>query len=673
MATTASSRRVLSLPELTSLIASHLRPPDLATCSRVSRLWNDAFTPSLWHTIDDRLYNWPRIMKDLDGGDPDRPYEEALVWAQQVLQKYGHHIRHLSVESGVMARTVAEIGRTCGGGGAGLHLNSIWFDMPWNRYGGGGAIKQGLVKVPEAIWTPEEKVVLHGILQPGVEFSTYFNSHDWMMTWQWWLLLLKTPALRSLKLFVFESMNLAQVHSQEFFRKSLAVHHRTLTSLQINHRQLSLVDYLEILPNLQHLYCGGDLVGNWYPNETYPRFRTLVTNKPLTGEIFYNLLKHLPGLEDIGVSHLRTLPDHVNFDGNDWTEGDNNWCYRTDFKVSPLLDGVPSRLRGIHFFDECQMPYRTFMSEIAFDVLPSLPFLTEITVDGAYPDLGFALAKYCKLLEVFRNSESCKSILPARRGDRADVNEIGVLLESCPRLRVFDAMEHRLEADHIKSQQPWVCKDLELFRCQLVEFERQNDHESSSYAKAVRTLATTGFDSLTPQQRWKLEKHERCRTQQRPVYDRLAALTQLTTLDLGHEFVQANINVGPVDAPIQYSTHGGRKYITSNRPIPNTMELSLASGLDCLGRLVKLEVFGFSGVDHRIQEAELEWMAKAWPRLRIMRGLHHTPVLGVTEDEVTAGLRKTMQTLRPDVRHEKVELKNALDDSLCRLFQLGVA
>lgn len=64
--------RVLGLPELLPLIAVHLRPPTLAACARVSRLWNEAFTPALWHTIDDDDYNWPKLVDS--GGKYD---EEA--------------------------------------------------------------------------------------------------------------------------------------------------------------------------------------------------------------------------------------------------------------------------------------------------------------------------------------------------------------------------------------------------------------------------------------------------------------------------------------------------------------------------------------------------------------------------------------------------------------------
>jgi hypothetical protein len=44
---------------------------------------------------------------------------------------------------------------------------------------------------------------------------------------------------------------------------------------------------------------------------------------------------------------------------------------------------------------------------------------------------------------------------------------------------------------------------------------------------------------------------------------------------------------------------------------PDTLELSLESGLGLLEALANLETIGFEGVDHRIGKLELEWMAKS--------------------------------------------------------------
>ena len=63
------------------------------------------------------------------------------------------------------------------------------------------------------------------------------------------------------------------------------------------------------------------------------------------------------------------------------------------------------------------------------------------------------------------------------------------------------------------------------------------------------------------------------------------------------------------------------QYYAGNGPIPNTLELSLKSGLDRLFTLRRLEVLDFAGVDHRMNEAELEWMVNNLPSLRVVGGL----------------------------------------------------
>lgn len=102
---------------------------------------------------------------------------------------------------------------------------------------------------------------------------------------------------------------------------------------------------------------------------------------------------------------------------------------------------------------------------------------------------------------------------------------------------------------------------------------------------------------------------------------------------------------------------GAQSYKDYGDPFPDTLELSLASGLDRLSTLTELEVFGFESVDHRIDEEELSWMAEKWPRLRVMRGLHELEDIPMLmHDGEKWHLRVFMQRLRPDVRHERRRL-----------------
>lgn len=83
------------------------------------------------------------------------------------------------------------------------------------------------------------------------------------------------------------------------------------------------------------------------------------------------------------------------------------------------------------------------------------------------------LVKHCRLLQVFRNAEGCEAIYPDWNDDVVKANEVAVLLEGCSHLRVLDAPVHQIEADYLMDRPEWVCKDLEVFRCQMVGFNRQ--------------------------------------------------------------------------------------------------------------------------------------------------------------------------------------------------------
>ncbi|KAF9139224.1 hypothetical protein BG015_002126 [Linnemannia schmuckeri] len=646
MAKAPSADRVVGLPELQTQIAAHLTPPDLYACVQTSRLWNEVFIPSLWHTIHDRLYGWPSMVDPYGYYHKDGwwcpHHRKTPDWTRQVMQKHGHHIRHLSIFSWIVSSVVTDIG-DC------RRLKTLWIDIPWSQ---GGSKKEAAVW-PESL-TSEEREILEGLLQEDVQLCKEFDSATWRMIWQLWLLIFRISALCDLRLSALESRKLDRIISPAFFRRALLVHHRTLTSLRIDYKQLDLVEYLEILPNLRRLYTGYDPVEDRPLDKTYPHLRTLVIEKSISGIAFHNLLKYLPNLEHLGVMYLLTMLDHINYDQDkeDDTFFEGDWKWKTDFTVSPLLDGIPSRLSGLHFLDVCQYGQSEFMTEVAFDVLPSLPFLTELTIDASYPDLGPMLAKYCKLLQVFRNSDFVETIHPNKlKKMMAEVNEMNELLENCPYLRIFDAIVHRIEANHLLGRPPWLCKDLEFFRCQLIGFQRLNSDEEEIYDEAIQILKTSENSSLLEEQQRVINKHRQFREQHHQVYDRLASLTKLTTLDLGHEYLNRDDLEYSIYGNNRYS-YGGRTYLVGHGPILETMELSLASGLDRLGALEKLEVFGFTGVDHRIQEPELEWMAKAWPRLTVMRGIHYNLYIGKPEDAVTAELQKKMLTLRPDVKHK---------------------
>ncbi|KAK3841578.1 MAG: hypothetical protein J3R72DRAFT_422014 [Linnemannia gamsii] len=118
------------------------------------------------------------------------------------------------------------------------------------------------------------------------------------------------------------------------------------------------------------------------------------------------------------------------------------------------------------------------------------------------------------------------------------------------------------------------------------------------------------------------------------VYEQLTKLVKLKELVIGYE------NRTPVFPLDRRFGADGQEYLCHGGPIFDTLELSLESGLEQLSTLKDLEVFGFECANHRIGKRGLEWMARAWPQLRMEYDCH--------KDE----LREYFQALQPDVVHE---------------------
>lgn len=91
---------------------------------------------------------------------------------------------------------------------------------------------------------------------------------------------------------------------------------------------------------------------------------------------------------------------------------------------------------------------------------------------------------------------------------------------------------------------------------------------------------------------------------QRQVYDRLARLTNLETLWLGHH---------PFFMDERYSDE--RRYQF------DCLEMSLESGLDKLSGLKELKELNVMGMRTRIGPEEVQWMTQQWPKLHVISGL----------------------------------------------------
>ncbi|KAG0253450.1 hypothetical protein BGZ95_006318, partial [Linnemannia exigua] len=294
-------------------------------------------------------------------------------------------------------------------------------------------------------------------------------------------------------------------------------------------------------------------------------------------------------------------------------------------------------------------------------LIPRLPALTELTMEMMTPEIAKALVNHCGQFRAFRYGGRDENI---SRDTMAsvdyDLNIISILLESCPNLTTIDAIQHSIDANYLL-EHPWVCEEtLETFRCQIVGMGRMT---SDDFQAMSLEQGDSGRSIVE-------EKYRRCQEQHSRVYGRLARLTHLETLDLGgdiQDWVSLIFADGGNEAVIEVN---GRMFLELSTPIMDSLEFSLASGLGQLSSLKDLRVFGFEGHDHRIGNKELKWIARHWPKLAVMRGLHIDDSASlVKKDLKTAEQRAYMQRLRPNVIHKAAVLKRDLDEYLESIFQ----
>ncbi|KAF8942082.1 hypothetical protein BGZ47_006903 [Haplosporangium gracile] len=159
-------------------------------------------------------------------------------------------------------------------------------------------------------------------------------------------------------------------------------------------------------------------------------------------------------------------------------------------------------------------------------------------------------------------------------------------------------------------RQPWTCMGLEWLTCRIVEFDQLTPEEEETTA---RVMAPEYSTELSEEETGVVEKFTRCRAQHHGVYDRLTSLT------------------------------------------PQAFGSRLESVLGRLGALKNLEMFGFEYINHKIGKAELDWMAKSWPKLNLMYGLDQEGLYMFEHAQDRAALIKYFTKLRSDVAHDSFQ------------------
>lgn len=595
------------MSETIDIIGTHLTPPDILSCMLVCRAWNTLFIPHLYDTLDDSLYAWPEFLdlprKQTDATETTRGPRKDPDWILKIFTKYGHLIRRLRTKRYLFSDAAAQ---TC------TRLTSLASQKIYLAY--------PFIKRENPIpWHPSE--LSTALERPiGTTDRVWIGSH-----WLWRLVQQNTDTLQELELCDFVAMV-----KNDSLLDVLGLCHR-LKRLMITWSNVPIQALLERMPQLRHYtYLDGvPLSTTLLLTSPMPHLVTLRIQGGITKMVFFSLLANLPNLQDLTTGSL-----YKNYTGHDGFP-------RSEIKFAP------SRLQRLHFTERNYGPEKDEHRMLS-EILPWVPDLIQIGLTYLDHNTAIAIVFNCPRLQSFRHIARTSTI---RRHcqDSGVVNSLGIVLCNSVLMTEFDGVRQEIEARSMLLN-PWICEGLVVLRLQIIGVTRLTEEEEIDYRQGLlfRRLNRVLSEAETRA----LEKYEKVREQHQMIYGQLAKLVHLTDLELGMEYRNLAVRWGT-----RMIIRGAQIYKDYGDPFPDTLELSLASGLDRLSTLTKLEVFGFESVDHRIDEEELSWMAEKWPRLRVMRGLHELENLPwLMHDGEKWHRRVFMQRLRPDVRHERRRL-----------------
>lgn len=320
------------------------------------------------------------------------------------------------------------------------------------------------------------------------------------------------------------------------------------------------------------------------------------------------------------------------------------------------------RGRGNSFFSGAVPAYN--------GMFQSFPLLVEYHDDIWSPALACQLVENCPLLEVvrIRQENGFSFASPQQLGQlhgsasKAEVRRLGVpvvdsvsrLLSSLSRLRVLEIPREVVKAENILVN-PWVCLQLEEFWCQIVEVPFLTEEEELQVQEIRQREVTIDISdqqhARTDKEDELMERSESCVSTRKQIMAQLSKLTSLKYLSLSPDFrIGEDLFEHRLGAMCVYkSERDGRSYIRYDDVLPDTLHFRLDMGLDQLSTLKKLEYLSIESMDHRLDTAEIEWIAKELPRLKEMRGLVKDNFVGIEPNPKTDALVTLMRTLRTDV------------------------
>jgi hypothetical protein len=545
---------------------------------------------------------------------------------QGVFEKYGQYIRHLRI-SFLVTIDAAFVSTHC------IHLRSldVLSSRNWTKAESWESSRLQMLKEEGGglSWSQKQQPAetgpflapeFEGAIVPAPIFFRIKSVQrtDWMTFQHFWLLVKRNRSLTTLKIGQ-ALLTLCRIKLPIVFLDLLAA----LPSLGTMDYSLCSLNDHHLLERLEHLhsfssrfYSSSEALDH---RKTYNNIRSFTKHDHLSQRQVAWIVKDFPNIECLTLGWI----------------GLNRQSYP---EAQRILGESPLKLKKlcVTSVNHC------WEGNIWAKIISLSPELRRFVGNNLVREVIDALIQHSsKLLELRQTHDN----IPI------DGQEMGRfmngILESCPDLRILDCINCTVNVP-LWEDKAWVCSDLETFRCRVVGFDRLGiEEERVLKAVAERSQGHQELFSVAGKRRL-IGKELRCLEQHNRIYDRLSTLTSLKVIDLGGGYRDEMLLLSD-DAP--FYEVDGYEYVRYRGPMENSMELSLSSGLGRLAKLKGIEVFGFEGVDHRIGEAKLDWMATTWPRLRELRGLHVDIMPHVEFDLRRAELRKYMRALRPEVKH----------------------
>lgn len=627
--TPTCTRQIFDIVEILDLVGQFLSPPDLLNCCQVSHHWNNLLTPRLWETIDDSQYSWSKILEHYDA-DKGKAAGQDELWVRRIFAKYGRHIRNLSLSWRILIDAANDA--HCSSLRS-LHITDIYDKLTREE-----KLKKELAKQQAQTNDPWRPAVIgpllspefEGVLQPSdVAYRPKdLQERDWITAQNFWFLTRRNTRLLSLTL-SHGLHELCQVVSDDYIQDVVA----GLQELRYLKNSYEFGDPYVLITRLCHLetLC----TAKWSqlkPSGAVGNLKMLTIQERITTRELDVLLRHLPSLESLSVRSL-TRP----------TEEDAT-------TAAAIKDNIPSQLRRLVFSGFERATHVGNNSSLADAVLPWVPYLEHIEFYHVIQDSAHAILRHCRQLRSIVQTRDDFTIF-AKLGQDAGLQfkSFAEFLRDGATLRILSGSRQVVDVDDIV-EHPWTCDQLESFHCQVGQVERLFANEEDIFSG----LSSRDHGaSLSVEEQEVTQKYARSLNQHRHVYERLASLTHLTRLDLSYEL--RTVRLANEDKHIKEGRP--RFFVQSIRGRPlmlDCLEFTLKSGLGLLAPLVNLEMFGFLGIDHRIDKPELEWMAVHWRRLKTMRGLTDDHEPRSAHDSRKPELREYMMQLRPDVVHESI-------------------